>query len=209
MPTPGLSLRLGETSGIGELAQENKAGLWFAILLEWRDPGRCLRQQVPQTSSLGFRSDLWYHTPTPNRIPRIPTLGCISSCFHVASWNPREEMHIGIQTPEHLAKPNPAGLRMRHWPPLEPLASGPPALSLTNALCPLTYSTQMSKHALPHHMSWLPLNGFYFSNHVLKLNHEIVGMSCACVSRQARTHRSENKSGQESSQVHTKNKLVN
>lgn len=88
-------------------------------------------------------------------------------------------------------------------------ANGPPSLSLTNALCPLTYSTQMSKHALAHRMSLLPLNGFYFSNHVLKLNHQIVGMNCACVSHHARTHSAENKSGQESSQVCTKNKLDN
>ena len=75
----------------------------------------------------------------------------------------------------------PAGLWMQCWPLLEPQATSPrqwPALPLldTRPLCPLTYSTQMSKHALAQHMSLLPLNGLYFSNRVLKLNHEIVGM---------------------------------
>lgn len=209
-PSSGLSLRVEENSGIGELVQENKAGLWFAILLEQRvqDSGW---QKVPQTPSLGFRSNLWYHTPTPNRIPTIPTLGCLSSCFHVANCNPLEEIHIGIQTPEHLAKPNPAGLRMRHWPPLEPQPTSPcqwPALPLPD------------KRSLPTHLFHTDVQTRTTSPYVLIAsqrvlffkscsNHEIVGMSCACVSHQARTHSAENKSGQESSQVRTKNKLDN
>lgn len=147
------------------------------------DPGWCLTESSP-SSFLGFCSDLWYHTPGPNRIPTIPTLGCISSWFHAANWKPLEEIHIGIQTPEHLAKPNPAGLCTRRWPPLEPQPISPCQCALPlldkRSLCSLTYSTQMSKHALVHRRSLLPLNGLYFSNHVLKLNHETVWHeSCA------------------------------
>lgn len=163
-----------------EHEREQVSGLSCAILLEVR-PQDSAWGKVPQAPSLGFGSDLWYHSPAPNRIRTIPTLGSRSSrsiprC-QLKTW---EEIHTGIQTPEHLAKATPAGLWMRRWPLLEPPATSPrqwPALPLldTRPLCPLTYSTQMSKHALAQHMSLLPLSGLYFSNHVLKLNHGIVG----------------------------------
>lgn len=173
-----------------------------------------MTESSPSPFSLGFCSNPWYHTPTPNRIPLIPTLGCKAKWSHIANWKPWEEIHIGIQTPEHLAKPNPAGLCMWRWPPLEPQPISlsqwprPPSPWQTLSLPTHLFHTDVqTRTSLPYVL--LPLDGFYFSNHVLKLNHQVVGMSCACVSHRAWTHSTENKLGQESSQVCTKNKLDN
>lgn len=157
MPSPGFSLRLKEKSGLGELSQKEQGTGPNCNPVGTEAPGWCTTE-VPPAPSPGFCSNLWYHTAGPNRIPTIPTLGWVSSWFHVANWKPLEEIHIGIQTPEHLAKPSPAGLCMRRWPPLQPQPISPrqwPALPLLDKrpLCPLTYSTQMSKHALAHRMS--------------------------------------------------------
>lgn len=106
MPSPGFSLRLKEKSGLGELSRKNKALVQICNPVGTEAPGWCTTE-VPPAPSPGFCSNLWYHTAGPNRIPTIPTLGCVSSWFHVANWKPLEEIHIGIQTPEHLAKPSP------------------------------------------------------------------------------------------------------
>lgn len=80
------------------------------------------------------------------------------------------------------------------WPPCTALATpGAPAhfpqpmarppLPDKCPLCPLTYSTQTSKHALARPLALLPLRGFYFSNGVLRPNRETTGVRVAFESR--------------------------
>lgn len=127
-------------------------------------PGWCMTESTPNPFSWLLFWPLVSH-PMPNRIPTIPTLGCISSWSQVANWKPLEEIHIGIQTPEHLAKPNPAGLRMRHRPPLEPQPFFPcqwPALPL------------LDKRSLPTHLFHTDVQTRTSSPYVLTASQRVI-----------------------------------
>lgn len=156
MLSPGFSLRLKEKSGLGELSWKKRALVQICNPVGTEAPGGCMTESSPSSFPWllfwPLVSHPWAQQDTNNPHPWL-RIQLIPRC---QLWKPLEEIHIGIQTPEHLAKPNPAGLCMLCWPPLQPQPTSPrqwPALPLLDKhpLCPLTYSTQMSKHALAHH----------------------------------------------------------
>jgi len=105
---------------------------------------------------------------------------------HQNSW-PNPTLLASVCSAGHLWNPSPFSPRQRP------------------ALCPLIYSTQMSKRALTHPRSLLPLSGYTF--HIMFWNLTVKDCwlkSCACISHQPWTPSVDNNSGQESSQVCTK-----
>lgn len=130
----------------GASTRENQSsGLSFADFVVTEAPGQCMTKSSQSLIPQLLFWPLVSHA-CAQQDPDNPHPGSISSRFYFANWKLLEEIHIGIQTPEHLAKPNPAGLCMRCWPPLEsqPISPKP-----------------MARPPAPWQMSSLPTHFFH------------------------------------------------